>query len=99
MDGQTGFISDDEDSQNVANPDKKETHYLSWLNDFNIKMLNAAIAVDTNPDNRGKFYSMINRQSEIVRKKSKSDPTARGARKYKPLLRKLLGTADTLNVK
>jgi len=37
-----------------------------------------------------KVYLRINKKEEIIRKKSKEDPTARGARKYKSILRDLM---------
>ncbi|CDW82159.1 fbox domain containing protein [Stylonychia lemnae] len=87
----TGFISEDEEEEKTQ-IDKEHSNHVAWLLDFNMKMLSVALKMNEQfkDDLLNKVYIRINKKEEIVRKQSKEDPTARGARKYKSILRDLL---------
>ena len=53
-------------------------------------MLNVALKVSSQPKNTKNIYMLVNQDKDIVRRKCKDDPSGRGARKFKPMLRKLL---------
>lgn len=78
-DNPTGFITDDEEEEN-KDEEKKESSILKWMNDFNSKMMKLNLQINEKTDLKEKCIKIINRPSDIIRKKSTKDPTARGAR-------------------
>ncbi len=91
---ETGFISEDEDEEEkmIKTEQEKTMDHLAWLKDFNNKMLLNTIKLY---DKYNSLYIekvglTINLKDQIVRQKSKEDPTARGSRKYKNALRAIL---------
>lgn len=66
------------------------------MNDFNSKMMKLNLQINEKTDLKEKCIKIINRPSDIIRKKSTKDPTARGARPIQSALRKLLFGTDKL---
>ncbi len=73
----------------------------AWLHDFNDKMLKVALKINALPQDRWPTM-FINSDDELVRRKTKEDPTGRGAKKFKAALqgsKKKDQKKEELNVK
>ena len=56
--------------------------YMQWFKDFNLKMHDVAVKY-SQKGSKNRPIMTVNGQGVLVRKKSKDDPHARGARKFK----------------